>query len=324
MPSTITHAYFSMDLYNRLDSKNREALESFKNQFKIFAQGPDVFFFYNLLGFKKGKKIRELGSYMQQNETQAFFVNLITTIRSKKLEKNPEIRTFLYGFIAHYVLDMTMHPFILYKTGVYDKKVKASRKYFGGHEQMESYIDAYFMKIRGKVKPKHFKAHSFCFKETHISGELKRLIDDVFNQTFNLKSVGSKYEASIKEMKWLYILFRNDSTGIKKKLFTIAEILPFNIKMSTISYDISLNNNDYYLNLSKEYWHHPLNENDIYNYSFIELYSIALSKSLKLIEEVDKVIFNKKNAKPLEKLFPNLSYVTGKECELGKGTHFSF
>jgi hypothetical protein len=87
MPSTITHAYFSMDLFDRFNTKKQRMLEPYFNQLKLFAQGPDVFFFYNLIYPKKGKHIRLLGQYMQQNKTQSFFINLITIIKKKKLEK---------------------------------------------------------------------------------------------------------------------------------------------------------------------------------------------------------------------------------------------
>lgn len=324
MPSTITHAYFSMDLYDRFNVKKREMLEPYKNQLKIFAQGPDVLFFYNLLSFKSGRIVRRLGNYMHHSDTRAFFVNLITQIKAKKLQHNPEVIAFLYGFIAHYVSDMTIHPFVLHKTGCFEKHDHSTYKYFGGHEQMEAYIDAYFMKIRGKVLPKNFKTHTFCFKKTKISKTLQQLIDDVFLQTFEEVSMGSKYASSIKQMKSFYKFFRNDRTGIKKKIYYLSQILPFEVKMETISFNINLDNTDYYLNMNKEYWHHPLDKNEIYNYSFIELYSIALSKTLKLIEEVDKVLLHNKNLSSLNEVFPNLSYASGRDCELGKGTHYSF
>lgn len=324
MPSTITHAYFSMDLYDRFDVKKRETLKPYKEQLKIFAQGPDVFFFYNLLSHKKGKHIRDLGLYMQQNETQTFFVNLINTIKKKKLERNPEIRAFLYGFISHYILDMTMHPFILFRTGYFDKKTKESYKYRGGHERMETYIDAYFIRVRANIRPKNFKTTNFCFKRTDISAALEDTIDDVLSETFNITAGGSQYVSSIKQMKAFYKFFRYDRTGIKKMLYSFGKIFPLKEKTSSISYHIKLNQNEYYLNLDKDRWHHPLDVTEIYNYSFIELYSIALSRALTLIEEVDRYLYNRKNAKPLEVLFPNLSYVTGKECKLGIGEHFSY
>jgi uncharacterized membrane protein YbaN (DUF454 family) len=313
-----------MDLYDRLNNQKKKILEPYKNKFKIFAQGPDVFFFYDLLCPIYGKDTRKLGSYMHQNKTQIFFVNLVTMIKSKKLEDNPEVLAFLYGLIAHYALDMTAHPFVLYKTGVFDKNNKSSYKYFGGHELMESYIDAYYMKEKGKINPRKFDVISFCFKDISISNTLCSLINDVFKQTFNQQGICYKYRKSIKQMKCFYHLFRTDRFGIKKIIYKLGQILPFDVELDAISYHIKLDRNDYYLNLNKESWHHPLNKKDIYNYSFDELYSIALSTAVRLISEVDKVLLNKKDIRYLHELFPNLSYATGRDCKLGKGSYFSF
>lgn len=324
MPSTITHAYFSMDIYERLDKKRKKLLNNYKDQFKAFAQGPDVFFFYRLLYISGGKKIRNLGHHMQRQQTGEFFINLIAIIKEKKLNDNPEIISFLYGFIAHYVLDMTIHPFVVYKAGIFKRGQKDTYKYFGRHEQIESYIDCYLIKNREKVKPANFKTHLFCFKSITISSTLEELINEAFAKTFNKKNIGEKYKTSLKHMKLFYKYFRNDRTGIKKMIYTLLQIFPFDVKLSAISYNIKLDNDDYYLNLKNEKWFHSLNKDDIYNYSFIQLYSIALSKALKLITEVNEILQGKVDDSALKELFPNLSYLTGRDCELGNGTYFSF
>jgi hypothetical protein len=324
MPSSVTHAYFGLDLYDRLNVDKRKLLKSYKNHLKTFAQGPDVLFFYKLFCPKYGKNVRLLGHYMQRSNTQDFFINLITEIKKSKLNKNPEVLSFLYGFISHYVLDMTMHPYIIYKTGMYDKKNKSSYKYAGEHAKLELYIDAYLIKIRNKVKPSSFKTHQFCFPVTTLSNKLKTLIDNVFDKTFNKKGMGKTYQASIKHTKMLYRMLRNDHTGIKKQIYSLIDLLPINFKMKAISYHVKLNKNDYYLNLSKDFWNHPLDKNLVCNYSVIELYSIALNETVKLVNEVDKVLSGKCDLEHLKKLFPNLSYLSGFDCKLGYGTYYSY
>lgn len=316
MPSTVTHAYFVMDLYDRLDKQKQMLLEPYKDQLKIFAQGPDVFYFYNILSFKEGASIRNLGYLMHNQKTQNFFVNLVDYIRIKRLENNPEIIAFLYGMISHYVLDMIIHPFIIYKTENHNRKKRSSYKYFGRHNSMETYIDAYFMQIRGKTKPNSFKPHVFCFPRLTISHNLIHLIDDVFKRTFNMPNVGSKYELSIKQMKYIYHLFRYDRTGLKKAIYKIFDKIPMMIKPSSLSYNIKLDNTDYYLNINKDYWRDPLDEKDISNDSFIELYAYALYRTIEIIDEVDKVLLRKKKIKDLNDIFPNLSYEKGHHCKL--------
>jgi hypothetical protein len=324
MPSSVTHAYFGLDLYDRLNVDKRKLLKSYKNHLKTFAQGPDVLFFYKAFCPNYGKDIRILGHYMQQNFTQDFFVNLITEIKKRKLSKNPEVLAFLYGFISHYVLDMTMHPYIIYKTGMYDKKNKLTYKYNGKHAEMELYIDVYLIQTRSKAKPSSFKTHQFCFPITTISNQLKDLLDNVFSKTFSKGDMSNMYQTSIRYTKMLYRLLRNDRNGIKKIIYSLVDLLPINFKMNVISYHVKLNKNDYYLNLSKDSWNHPLDKDLVYNYSVIELYSIALSRTVKLVNEVDKVLAGKCSLEYLNKLFPNLSYLSGFDCKLGYGTYYSY
>jgi len=49
------------------------------------------------------------------------------------------------------------------------------------------------------------------------------------------------------------------------------------------------------LNNEKRSWHHPNNKNEIYNYSYDELYNIALKISVKLNDNAYQVLHNKKD-----------------------------
>ena len=49
MAGTITHAYFSLDLYDKLSIRSKELLVDYKEDLKFFAQNTDVLFFYNII-----------------------------------------------------------------------------------------------------------------------------------------------------------------------------------------------------------------------------------------------------------------------------------
>ena len=52
MAGTITHAYFSLDLYDKLSIRSKELLVDYKEDLKFFAQNTDVLFFYNIKNFE--------------------------------------------------------------------------------------------------------------------------------------------------------------------------------------------------------------------------------------------------------------------------------
>ena len=82
-----------------------------------------------------------------------------------------------------------------------------------------------------------------------------------------------------------------------------------------LSYHVHQKQKIHYLNLERNEWNHPCNQNEIYNYSFIELYRIALDKAIYIIESVNNYLYKNKDKSKLKEIFSNISYETGKNCE---------
>src|SRR5574344_569280 len=129
MPSTITHAYFIIDVYEKLDIDTRILLKDQKDKLKIFAQSMDPLNFYTSFKKGKGKKVRAFANTFHTKKTQDYLINLINYIKYNYYSNNPEVIAFLYGMISHYVLDTTTHPYIYYKTGEFNPQDKSTYKY---------------------------------------------------------------------------------------------------------------------------------------------------------------------------------------------------
>ena len=318
MPSSVTHAFFALDIYDKLDKNIQEKLLSSKKYLKIFSEGPDPLYFYNLANFKRGKRIRDnYPKLIHTKNTQKFFISLIKYIKDKKLENNPEVISLLYGFISHYVLDSVMHPFIIYKTGIFNSDDLSTYKYNGLHNDMEVYIDAYLIYQRLKIFPKDFKMYKFIFEVNKYDSEIKELLNVVFKSVYDIDDFSNIYLKSIKQMEGIFKHFRYDKYGIKKVGYKFLDIfLPKKqLKKEMLSYHVHQKQKIHYLNLERNEWNHPCNQNEIYNYSFIELYRIALDKATYIIENVNDYLYKNKGVSKLEELFPNISYETGKDCD---------
>lgn len=325
MPNTITHAYFTKDIYERLEKRIKSKVDI--ELLKTFGQGPDPLFFYNILNLKCDKNVRIFGKYVQKNKTQDFFKNLIVYIKDNKLENNKEVISYLYGFISHYVLDSTIHPFVFYKTGVCDKKKKETYKYNGLHNDMEVFFDCYLIRVKENMPPRKFKVHKFCFNFNAFSKELSNTIDYVFKKTFGKENMSNIYYDSLKRMKISYRLFRYDPFRIKMYIYKfIDKVLPkYTFRKEPTSYGMKYKNKYHYLNLEKNEWNHPCVKEEIYNYSLIELYIIALKRALKIIEETNKILYKNGDINNITNIFTNISYVTGKDCTLKiRNKYFEF
>ncbi len=312
MPSSFTHACFALDIYKKLNQNTQDKLKDYKDYFITFNHGPDFFYF-------SPKKIhKKLGYDIHKTKTKIFFINMIKYIKENQLGNNMEIISFLYGFICHYVADSTIHPFVYYKTGVFNKQKPKTYKYSGKHMEMETFIDLYLIDKNKNIKSSYFKVYKYCFKTKQLSQPLKKMIDSTISKTFDKNSTGEVYMNSIKRMIFFFWFYRYDPYGIKKRLYQIVDTISprYFVKKTPLSYNMNLDKYTHYLNLEKKEWNHPVDINEKYNYSFFDLYEIAQQEALKIINATNKVIYNNYEINYLDKYLLNKSYITGKDAAM--------
>ena len=246
---------------------------------------------------------------------------MINYIINNNLENNKDIISYLYGSICHYFLDKIIHPFIFYKTGLFNREDKSTYKYNALHEEMEYYIDFYMIYNREKTIPKNYKFYKDIFNIDKLSIELSKMIDYIMKETYGVDNSASIYIKSLKHMYIFNKIFNYDKIGIKKKFYKLIDHIQPNkfIRKEELSFNIEYNKKIHYLNLDKKEWNHPCDINENYNYSFIELYMIALNKCVDCINNIIIMINNKKiDNKIINKYFDNSSYLTGKDCNDNK------
>ena len=144
MPQLITHNLFGKDVFNELDKNIQSSFKQEIPTYEMFCQSFDNFLYYASFNIKKTKKINFLSKRGHKTNVKKYFMNILNNIIELNLKDDPSALAYLYGSINHYVLDSTCHPLIFYKTGVYDRRKKETKKFMGLHGDMESNIDAFF------------------------------------------------------------------------------------------------------------------------------------------------------------------------------------
>ena len=315
MPSTLTHSLFSMQVFDQLDEKIKNKLKNYKEYIKVFANGPDPLNFYFLdfpiLGTKVRKKYPKL---LHSKYTKKKFVSIIKYIKRYKLYDDSMVISYLYGITAHYFLDTILHPYIIYYSGNYERKDKSTYRYNGKHAKMEVSIDLYMIDKYITHDVNKFKLYNYCFNISKFNDNLKKVLDNCYKDVYGIDNFSKIYYKSIKDMRRINKLYRYDRYGIKKRIYTIFDkIIPKSIpKISPLSYHQTINLN--YLNLNNNVWNHITNINEKYNYSFDELYNIALKKCVDALKIINDVLYNDESLEKLNRIFLNLSYITGKNC----------
>lgn len=311
MPSTITHSYFIMDLYEKLPISRKIFLKDQKENLKTFAQSTDPLNFYFSLNFKKSKKIRSFAYFFHTKKTNEYLITLINYIKYNYYKDSPEIMAYLYSMISHYILDSKIHPYVYYKTGIFTKNNNKSYKYNGKHLLLETNIDKYLIKTKEKTLPKKYKHYNLLFNATKYSKELIDVINFSFRETFNINNFDKILLRSIKNMKLSFRWLRYDRFGIKANCYRLIDKISTKkcTKLSFLSYYENYKDSSF-LNNEKKTWYYPTNKRKKQNKSFIELYIEALHETLDTIKKIDSYIYDNKKIN-LEFLLKNNSYVTG-------------
>ena len=197
MPATVTHAYFSNDVYDILPNQIKERISL--SRIKMFGQGTDPLMFYHLFSVKPGKKIRLMQRVCHRQHTRDFFCQFIEDIKKSHLEEDSDVCSFLCGFICHYVLDSTIHPFVIYKTGNFDKHNKVTYKYNNLHLFMETYLDNHLIRKREHQNPYSFSIVKYSFDLAPFSSGLNQVIHSSFDKVYHVSNMDSIYYQALKE-----------------------------------------------------------------------------------------------------------------------------
>lgn len=311
MASTITHAFFILDVYDKLDTQTKKLLIDNKNILKSSAQGMDPFFFYKITTPWKGKRMREFGEYFHDNYTFNFFEILINYIKYNGYARNSEVMAFLYGTLSHYILDSNIHPFVIYKSGIFDKNNKDSYKYNMKHEEMETMLDNYLVSLRLGIKPWKFKAHKFCFEKVEFSDTFKEVIDFSFKETFGVNNMTEFYKKALNDMNKFFVIFRNDSYGIKKSFYQFIDLIcPKDFRRKTpLSYKMNIDYNKF--NLEHKKWYHPTSKKIKSNSSILDIYTKSVFECVTTINKINDYIYN--DAGDLSNILKSVSYITGRD-----------
>lgn len=316
MPATAVHAYFAQDLNDILPKEIKNKLDV--NRLRMFSQSTDSLMFYNLFSILPGKNIRDFQKYFHTNKTQEFFVNLINYIKENDYTEDIDVNSFLVGTICHYVLDSTVHPYIYYKTGYFNKNDKSTYKYNNVHTFMETFLDNDMIKRRESINPYKFSISKFSFDTSKFSNELNDTIKYTFKETFDIDNMDKIYYKSLKQMRSAILIFRQDRYGIKKFFYKLADTFTSRrvFRFEAISYHYPLNDRHNFLNENHKLWRNPCDYSSTSEESFLDLYL----RALKLAKVMICASFDYINGKDieLEKVFVNKSYITGLDCELDK------
>ena len=314
MPGFRTHYLFGRNTFDSTGGMY-EAIRKHPECYNLGQQGPDIFFYCPTAHvFYK----EHLGGRLHGSETMAFFSALLDC-RDRFLTSDEKsiCDAYIMGFIGHYCLDTTIHPYIHYRTKKL-KNINRENYVYGIHVLLETDIDAAVLKHYLNKKPSEFS----CAKTISVSKREQAIISMLLS--FGIRRAYPELYASAFHVSFAITCARlchrllHDPSGRKKAFvrFALDERLIGNAFLSSlIASDFHRTYKDP-CNLKHHRWCNPWDEDIASDASVYDLmkqaaddYTRRLALYDDLVERAPESYFYCKNALLAD--IGNLSYDTG-------------
>ena len=318
MPGYVTHYIFGRDMHEKLtDPVLKKNLYDNRAVYILGHQGPDIFFYYLPAYVLHG---HNLGDMAHTEKTGAFYAALL---ESRSIFKNPKdqkiAEAYLAGFLGHYVLDTTCHPFIYARTHYNNEK-----SYFSRHAYLETEIDSSLLELKYHRRRKDFHMENTIMLTSRQKWVVARMLHYAYQHTYHGLFV-SRYTifmAIFATQLGFRILY--DSTGQKKVLFRFVEkhVLGYPVFSPLIANDSLLFRTDPF-NMQHKKWTNPWDSSISSVETFFDLYEKAEVKYLYCLNELSALLKERMHSskavlltKTFLKDYGNASFHSGLDCTL--------
>lgn len=122
MPSTYAHYRLGKEVLGRLDYGLRSIAERNIELFDIGLHGPDILFYYDAL---RRNPTNRIGFEMHDRPGRVFFEPARGSLDG--VENRDAGEAYLFGFVCHFALDSTCHPYIerrVHESGIAHTKIE--------------------------------------------------------------------------------------------------------------------------------------------------------------------------------------------------------
>lgn len=306
MPAFSTHYIFAEELMPFLNEIADFTL--CEEAVLIGTQGPDIFFFHRVFPWMPGRSLRRAGSRLHRSKPG----DILQAMRSycEKSENKDVARSYVWGFILHYVLDRKCHPYVY----SLQEKIKKDKPYLNSHSvhnEIEFAADVYFLNRRfQQEKPYLFDTSKTISSDSGIAEEIGRLWESVLPAVTGIETKKKHASLAIGDTKRIQ-RFLLDRYSVKRTLIAAGEtvLAPVikNFKFTSMFRPKDLEKAKKYVNINSEKWISPYSNRES-SLSFEQLFEEAKAEAKIMLLEY-------KAGRDCREITKNISFLTGVEAQ---------
>lgn len=280
MPACLTHNLFARDVLSRL---NAPAID--QCAYLWGAQGPDFLFCHRYFKTMRDKSIKTLQEYGSMLHKTSPSKTLEAMRKFVSGHDNPVYRSYVLGFICHYALDSTAHPYVNARAaGMAEARENETPGTM--HGEIEAALDTIVLRWKTGKLPSEVKLGDCFPKNEGVQRMIARLYREVL---FEVYGAEVSEEALYQSTKDAHLLFAacTDRTGLKRSLFNIIEKgRPHHITSHLVP--ITEDPEEDFANTAHEEWTH---NGEVHTEDFFKLYDKALELAAELCGGFDTIDF---------------------------------
>lgn len=275
MPACLTHYLFARRVADRFP----QAGGADPCAYAWGAQGPDFLFchrYMRFLGLGKGDGLQTYGSLMHETKPSA---TLSAMREFLKARPDPSYRSYVQGFLCHYALDSTAHPYVNALAG--ELAAQRAHETTGTmHGEIESALDAIILRRETGKLPSGVNLKHMFPKNEGVQRRIARLYRQVLADVYQADVPEEELLRATRDAHFVFAAV-TDRTGLKQRLFHMLErgkphVVASHIVPLTERDDVD------YANISRQPWGPDSSRLD-----FFQLFGQALDRAERLIAEFD-------------------------------------
>lgn len=317
MPNVITHGLMAHEVVQLLDeSFVADAIAAYPRLFFFGSNGPDFLFYYRFMSKdEEAREMRELGSLFHDDHINEFYTVGKELVKHFEEPYKSMTLSYLAGHLCHWALDSLAHPYVFHKTGL----IEGDTRY--DHYRMEAMIDTLVVKRIRQDKYREIPSYNFVKLTKNERNLVAKVYQNIIRFTEKKEVDYKKIERAIHSM-YRYNLLLWDKTGLKTKIIQKIEdkIIKdpwvfsshFVVPQLDLEHDI--------LNLRKQEWSHPVNPEQVYTSSFMDLFNQSLIRGSHALSLLNQDIHQDEDS--LEAFIDHRNYTTGLQ-EVADLKHFN-
>ena len=255
----------------------RNCIQEYHGVFMLGCQGPDPFYLYHRMPWQSKKDFDAVLHYGDVLHKEHINENFRMMLEESKETMHHLDIAYVTGFLSHWALDHTAHPYIFYETDSVNGNIG------NAHQLFETRIDKGVLMINN-LNVTQFQTYKLLQHPDETAARVWNLLRPIFRKLDNLDLTYRQVSESISDFHNVQKLFY-DPTGKKQKWVRLLEDACHQHGMATgmmvpQEYDYEMDA----MNFQKRAWIHPCDDTLRSAESFEELLEKGINTTVRLMK----------------------------------------